>query len=195
MRAVETVALGLALGLGAGVSPGPLLAVLLVATVERGFLAGARVACVPLITDAPIVVLCVLVLRELPSGPLAALSLAGAAFLAYLAVEAVRGDAEAAASQSDVRRGVLVNALSPHPWLFWSTVGGPLLVDAAERSPALAAGFAAAFYLVLVGAKVAIAALVAAGRRAAWVRAARPLSAAMFGVAAIALLVDGLGRL
>jgi threonine/homoserine/homoserine lactone efflux protein len=27
-----------------------------------------------------------------------------------------------------------VNALSPHPWLFWITAGGPLLVDAGDRS-------------------------------------------------------------
>ena len=34
---------------------------------------------------------------------------------------------------ADLRRSALVNALSPHPWLFWITVGGPLLVDGISR--------------------------------------------------------------
>ena len=193
---MDAVALGLALGLGAGLAPGPLLAVMVAATLDRGFAAGVRVAAAPLVTDAPIVALCVLVLQGLPGEVLAGLSLAGAAFVAYLAYDALRPvPAAAATARSDLRRGVLVNLLSPHPWLFWITVGGPLLVDAAEDSPAAAVGFVAAFYVLLVGSKVAIAGLVAAGRRDRWRRAVAPLSAALLAVAAVALLLDGISRL
>jgi threonine/homoserine/homoserine lactone efflux protein len=151
---VDAVALGVVLGLGAGLAPGPLLAVRVAST------------------------------------------LAGAVVVAHLALDALPArPASAARPVSDLRRGALVNVLSPHPWLFWITVGGPLLVDAADRSIALAAGFAGAFYVLLVGTKVALAGLVAAGRRASWARAFRPVSVALLGLAAIALLVDGIARL
>ena len=193
---MDAVALGLALGLGAGLAPGPLLAVMVAATLDRGFAAGVRVAAAPLVTDAPIVALCVLVLQGLPGEVLAGLSLAGAAFVAYLAYDALRPvPAAAATARSDLRRGVLVNLLSPHPWLFWITVGGPLLVDAADRAVALAGGVLVAVYLLLIGTKVALAGLVALGRRDSWRRAVRPVSALLLAVAAVALLADGISRL
>jgi threonine/homoserine/homoserine lactone efflux protein len=199
LRDVDAVALGLALGLGAGLAPGPLLAVMVAATLERGFGAGARVAAAPLVTDVPIVALCVLVLQRLPDQVLATMSLAGAAFLAYLAVDALRARTDVrpprAAAASDLRRGALVNVLSPHPWIFWITVGGPLLVDAADRSAALAIGFVAAFYAVLIGTKVALAGVVAVGRRESWGGAVGPVSALLLAAAAVALLADGITRL
>ena len=208
---MDALLLGLSLGLGAGLAPGPLLALVVQATLERGFAAGARVAAAPLVTDAPIIVLCVLVLDGLGDDVLAALSLAGAAFVAWLAVDALRTrPSESQPASGDLRRAALVNVLSPHPWLFWLTVGGPLVVGDAG------ALFVAGFYVTLVGAKVAVAALVAAGRRrsvtaravpgavAARVAgnrvlarfgAARIVSAALLGAAAVALLVDALARL
>lgn len=193
---MDAVALGLALGLGAGLAPGPLLALMVAATLDRGFAAGARVAIAPLLSDAPIVALCALVLQGLPDEVLAGLSLAGAVFVAFLAYDALRGaEASPSAAAGDLRRGVLVNVLSPHPWLFWITVGGPLLVGAAESSVATAAGFLAAFYGLLVGCKVAIAAVVAAGRRDSWRRFVAPVSAALLALAAIGLLADGISRL
>jgi threonine/homoserine/homoserine lactone efflux protein len=196
LRHVDAVALGLALGLGAGLAPGPLLAVVVAATLERGFAAGARVAVAPLVTDVPIVALCVLVLQGLPDEVLAGLSLAGAAFVGYFAVDALRpAEPAEAVAASDLRRGAFVNVLSPHPWIFWITVGGPLLIEAAKASAALAIGFVAAFYALLIGTKVGLAGLVALGRRAASPRLVAPLSALLLGLAAVALLVDGISRL
>lgn len=203
---METVALGLTLGLGAGLAPGPLLALVVGSTLERGFAAGARVALGPLVTDLPIVVLSVLVLRGLPDEVLAGLSLGGALVVAWLAVDALRpardesaaaGAASAPGSWRDVRRGALVNALSPHPWLFWITVGGPLVVEAGDDGAAVAAGFVAGFYLLLVGTKVVLAAALAGarGRIGARLGRVRIVSAALLGAAAMALAVDGLGRL
>jgi threonine/homoserine/homoserine lactone efflux protein len=215
---VDALALGLALGLGAGLAPGPLLALIVAATLERGFSAGARVAVAPLITDAPIVVLCIAVLSGLPEAALAGLSFAGAAFVAYLALEAVRRplpEAPEPGGARELRRAATVNALSPHPWIFWISVGGPLLVEAADRSPLLAAGFLVAFYATLVGTKLVLCGLVDAGRNRGWRRAVpgtlttkvgapgaierigrlRVVSAALLGAAAVALAADGLARL
>jgi threonine/homoserine/homoserine lactone efflux protein len=194
---LDPLALGLSLGIGAGLSPGPLVALVVRATLERGFSAGARVAFAPLITDAPIVALCVLVLRELPDHVLAGLSIAGAAFVGWLAWDALRAEAaEPPRGGGDLRRAVVVNALSPHPWLFWLAVGGPLLVEAGHRSAALAVAFLGGFYAMLVASKLALAGLVAAGRsRLAGSRAVRLVSAALLAAAAVALLADGVSRL
>jgi threonine/homoserine/homoserine lactone efflux protein len=208
---MESLLLGLSLGLGAGLAPGPLLALVVGATLQRGFAAGAKIAAAPLVSDAPIVALCVLVLGELPSEVLAGLSLAGAAFVLWLAVDALRAMSEEA-GPSDLRRAAVVNALSPHPWLFWLTAGGPLLVD---DGPGPGIAFLVGFYVMLVGAKVAVAALVERGRRRGSGRlvprsvaarvgtsgavarfgAARLISAALLAIAAVALFLDGLSRL
>jgi threonine/homoserine/homoserine lactone efflux protein len=189
---MDAVALGLALGLGAGLAPGPMLALVLSATLQGGFLAGARVACAPLLSDAPVVILSVLVLQGLPDGVLAALSLAGAGVLLWLAADALRAAPVEAGSGSDLGRAVLVNVLNPHPWIFWITVGGPLLVEATTPE---ATGFLVAFYALLIGTKVALAGVVAAGRRSALTRHVRPISAVLLAAAAVALLADGLSRL
>lgn len=191
---MDALALGLSLGLGAGLAPGPLLVLVLRATLERGLASGLRVACAPLLSDAPIVALSLLVLAELPETVLAALSLAGAAFVAHLAWEAARPPATAAAGPGDLRRAVVVNALSPHPWVFWITVGGPVVVDADGTG---AVAFVVGFYVTLVGAKAAIAAVAHAGRRriGASPRALRMGSAALLGAASLALLADAIERL
>ena len=152
-----------------------------------------------------------LVLRELPDEVLAALSAAGALFVGRLAWEALHGRSDETAS-GDLRRAVVVNALSPHPWLFWATVGGPVVVAASAGG---AAAFIAGFYAMLIGAKVAVAAIVEGGRRRGRGRfvpravaervsasgtierfgAVNVISAVLLGAAAVALLADAISRL
>lgn len=163
---------GLSLGLGAGMSPGPLLTLVVTSSLERGFGAGLRVALAPLITDAPIVALAVTVASSIPVRVLQILGAVGGAVVVGLGLATVgragrpvdAGDD--ATGSRDLWRGVAVNALSPHPWVFWMTAGGPLLVTAWRHGPAFGAAFVAGFYSLLVGSKVAIAFGVArAGRR------------------------------
>jgi len=167
---VEFVVAGLGLGLGAGLAPGPLLALVITTTLARGFRAGARVAFSPLVTDALVITVSLLVVRSLPDRAAAALGVVGGVYVVWLGIEALRDqgiDVEAVPTEGPdpLRRGALVNLLSPHPWLFWIAVGGPLLVAAWASSPAAAAGFLVAFFTLLIGCKVAIAALVAGGSR------------------------------
>ncbi len=58
-------------------------------------------------------------------------------------------------------KGVLVNVLSPHPYLFWISVGAPLVHRAMAVSVLAAGAFIAGFYLFLVGSKIALALVVA----------------------------------
>jgi threonine/homoserine/homoserine lactone efflux protein len=164
--------LGLTLGLSAGVTPGPLLALVITASLRRGRASGLLVALAPLITDAPIIALSVLVLDRLPSWALTVVALAGGLLVIYLGVEALRSARGTAlpapeeddSSGSELWKGTLVNALSPHPYLFWATVGGPTLLAGWQESPAHGLAFVAGFYTLLVGSKVFIAWLVGSHR-------------------------------
>jgi len=161
---IEALGLGLILGVSAGMSPGPLLALILSQTVRFGAGAGIRVALAPLITDLPIVVGAVLLVGAVPtSGWLpAVIAAAGAAFLAYLAVDTWRSetveDGLVAVAPRSWTRGVVVNFLSPHPYLFWLAVGAPTLLAAVARDGiAGGAGFLMGFYGGLVGSKMVVA--------------------------------------
>jgi threonine/homoserine/homoserine lactone efflux protein len=168
---MHSLVLGVTLGLGAGLAPGPLMAVVIRATLEGGFAAGARVACGPLVTDLPIVLFAVLLAAELPDAALGALGVVGGLFVLYLGIEALRdvpapvesvaGAPAPLSAAGSVRRGAMVNLLNPHPWVFWITVGAPILGDA---GPAGAVAFLVPFYTLLIGAKVALAAALGAGR-------------------------------
>jgi threonine/homoserine/homoserine lactone efflux protein len=59
---------------------------------------------------------------------------------------------------------VLANFLSPHPYLFWISVGAPLILQASRLGQDAAALFLAAFYSCLVGAKVVLAVMVGRSR-------------------------------
>lgn len=165
---------GITLGFAAGISPGPLLTLVISRTLERGLGAGVRVAIAPLLTDLPIIAISMTVFAGLPPTIESALTIAGALFIFYLAWEILRdarhahlasAEAAAGAATADIWRGMLVNFLSPHPWLFWIGVAAPLLTSAWERSVWAAVGFLAGFYGLLVGSKVLVAFGVAGGRR------------------------------
>jgi threonine/homoserine/homoserine lactone efflux protein len=166
---LEYLGIGAVLGLAAGFAPGPLLALVLAQAIRYGTREGAKVAVAPLITDVPIVLLAtalVVAASEAAGSLLGAISLAGAVFVAYLGIESIRATGVAAGRPDEAprswTRGAAVNALSPHPYLFWITVGAPTLIAASAESWLAAAAFLVGFYACLVGAKMLLA--VIAGR-------------------------------
>lgn len=58
-----------------------------------------------------------------------------------------------------------MNAVNPHPWVFWIAAGAPALIRAWRLAPWRGVAFVAGFYVTLIGSKVALAAVVAAGRQ------------------------------
>ncbi|MEM7192843.1 MAG: LysE family transporter [Pseudomonadota bacterium] len=163
---VSATLTGITLGLAAGMAPGPLMTLAITQTVRHGLRDGLLVAAAPLLTDVPIVLLLFLALRELPGQPLGGLAIIGAAYALYLAYETAKapslGNVASAAASASLQKAILANFLSPHPYLFWVTVGVPYVVAAHEKSALAPWGFIAGFYLLLVGSKAAVAAL--AGR-------------------------------
>jgi threonine/homoserine/homoserine lactone efflux protein len=167
---MEFVLAGLGLGLGAGLAPGPLMALVITTTLSHGLRAGARVAFSPLVTDIVVIVTTLLLVASLPVRATAGLGVVGGLYVVWLGVEALRShgiDIEGTDREHQpdpLRRGAVVNLLSPHPWLFWATAGAPLLVAARDSSCGAAAGFLLAFYALLIGSKLLLAVLVARGR-------------------------------
>lgn len=191
---------GILLGLSAGFAPGPLLTLVITETLRYGMGAGVRVACAPILTDLPIIVLTFAVLAKLSEfNPiLGAISFLGAAFVAYMGYESFRMkgveiNPEYAASYS-FRKGIAVNLLNPHPYLFWLSVGTPLLLKGMDESFVSATAFILGFYVFLVGSKISLAVIVGRSRSFlkgnVYVFIMRFLGLALFVFAAL-LLRDG----
>lgn len=166
--------LGMSLGFSAGISPGPLLTLVITRTLSRGFGAGLRVALSPLITDTPIILITLLLFNALPPLFEEIITVLGGLYVIYLGVDTIRSarhahlEAAGPAAEApsvDLWQGAMVNLLSPHPWLFWIAIGSPTLSRAAADGWPYAAAFLAGFYSLLVGGKIAVAAAVAGGRR------------------------------
>lgn len=162
---------GLLLGLSGGLTPGPLLTLVASETLRQGAAAGVRVALAPLLTDAPIIVATLLLLRPLADQqtPLALLHLGGGLYLGGLALEGLRfrgADWPPAQPSGSLWRGVIANFLNPSPYLFWLTVGAPTVLAAWRESGLAVAAFIVAFYALLVGSKVLLAIGLGRGRLA-----------------------------
>jgi threonine/homoserine/homoserine lactone efflux protein len=173
------------LGFSAAVSPGPFQAFLLSRAARVGVRRALPLALAPLLSDGPVVVTVLLVLGAAPPALLRGLEVGGGLLLLWLARGAWRTTGETgradAAPASDGRgsflRAALVNAAGPGPWIFWSTICGPILLEAWRDSPARGIAFLLGFYLVLTGGNAAlVAAFGMAGRVGP--RAARGLARA-----------------
>lgn len=174
--------LGLSLGFAAGISPGPLLTLVITASLRTGLAGGLRVALAPLITDLPIIAVAIFALNRMPEWTLQVITFGGSLVVLLIGVDILRssrsatlmdGKLQADQVNSELWRGALVNALNPHPYLFWGTVGAPTLLAAWRLSAVYPLAFLISFYGLLVGSKMAIAWLVdrqADGLPLAWYR-------------------------
>jgi threonine/homoserine/homoserine lactone efflux protein len=153
---------GILLGLSGGLAPGPLLTLVASETLRHGARAGVWVALAPLLTDLPIILATVLLLRPLTDQalPLALIHLGGGLYLAWLGFQSLRfrgAELEPTDPAGSLRRGVIANFLNPSPYLFWLAVGAPTVLAAWREGWSVAAGFVVAFYALLVGSKVLLA--------------------------------------
>jgi threonine/homoserine/homoserine lactone efflux protein len=161
---------GVVFGLSAGLSPGPLLTLVISETLKHDIKEGMKVSLAPLLTDLPIVLITLFVLSRLSNmlPVLGVVSLLGCAFLSYLGYESIsfRGvdiDIEQAKPQS-LRKGVIANFLNPSPYMFWFTIGAPLVLKALKIGLFSASLFILGFYVCLVGSKVVVAIVVGKSR-------------------------------
>jgi threonine/homoserine/homoserine lactone efflux protein len=172
---VYALLLGLGIGLASGVSPGPLLVLVISSTLRGGWRHGVAVAAAPLLSDLVVVAVVVAVLGQVSESVLSVLGVVGGLVVIGVGVQTIVEGRRASLSveegrpaltlRSTLGRSALVNLLSPHPWISWITILGPLAVANWRQSPVSGVLLVVGFYVALVGAKVGIAALVAGSSR------------------------------
>ena len=157
---------GIVFGLTAGISPGPLFALVISETLQHSRKDGIKIAIAPLITDLPIVLVTLLLFSKIAGfhSILGAISILGGLFITYLAYGNLTTKGMAAEGQlgraHSLKKGIIANFLSPNPYLFWMTVGAPTVIKALGASRLAVLYFLAGFYVCLVGSKIILAVVV-----------------------------------
>jgi len=160
---IHFLGIGIILGLSAGLSPGPLLMLVISETLHHGTRAGVKVALAPIVTDLPIILITLAVLVKVSGyqSILGMVSLAGGVFVMFTGYEAIRTRAvqlDLPKEQSrSLQKGIVTNFLSPHPYLFWIGVGAPVLTKSLSIGLSAVCAFIGTFYLSLVGSKILLA--------------------------------------
>jgi threonine/homoserine/homoserine lactone efflux protein len=155
---------GLLFGLTAGISPGPLLTLVISETLKYGKREGLKIAAAPLITDVPIIVFIMYVMSFFSKNHqlIGGLTLLGACYVIYLGYENIILKSTIEEGRGAVRKnalvmGVVTNAFNPHPFIFWLGIGAPIITRALAVDVMKAAYFILGFYVFLVGSKVGVA--------------------------------------
>ena len=163
---IHFLTLGIVLGLAAGISPGPMLALVISETLRHNRAEGMKIAFAPLLTDTPIVLLTLFVISKISNSDivLGVIAILGALFVSYLAYESIKTkglDLEIQEQKpQSIRKAVMANMFNPHPYIFWLTIGATTLQNASQKSITAVVVFIAAFYVMLVSSKVAVALIV-----------------------------------
>jgi threonine/homoserine/homoserine lactone efflux protein len=163
---INFLTIGTILGLSAGFAPGPLLALVISETLQHDIQSGIKVALAPIITDLPIIILTLFILAKLSNfhSILGIISIIGGFFILYMGYESICAKGFDLNLQEtkpkSLTKGILANALNPHPYLFWFSVGAPTMIKAMRQNITAPLAFIGSFYAFLVGSKILLAILV-----------------------------------
>jgi threonine/homoserine/homoserine lactone efflux protein len=185
---------GMTYAFAAAAQPGPFQAYLVAQALSIGWRRTLPAVFAPLVSDAPIAVIVLVLLSRLPLPLQHGLRIAGGAFLVYLAVRAIRtwkhfDETKETPPQSATRTladAAVVNFLNPNAWIGWSLILGPMFLQGWRESAARGLAVLVSFYLTLVVATIAIVFTLAAAKRLG-PRVAR----ALVGISALALAAFG----
>lgn len=164
---------GLTWGISATAMPGPFQAFLLTQTLQNGWKRTWPASFAPLLSDVPIVALVMLVLIQIPAWLFNILQIAGGLFILYLVKGIVVSlknhelihPVSTEASRQNFLKAVLMNTLSPGPYLFWSVIAGPIVLQGWQQSPGIGLSFVVGFYLALISGTIGIVTLFATASR------------------------------
>jgi threonine/homoserine/homoserine lactone efflux protein len=189
---------GIGYGLAAAAQPGPFQTYLISQSLIKGWKRTLPAAFAPLVSDGPIIALCLLVLSQVPPGLQRFLYIAGGLFLLYLAhgtyqtwksFDPAIPHIETETRQS-ILKAALINTLNPNPYIFWSLVTGPILVTGWRESPVHGMGLLAGFYATMISGFTLIIVVFGSARQLG-----PKVNRALLGIAAVALFCFGLFQL
>ena len=146
--------IGLLLGAPSGLAPGPMLLLIISETLRHGKRAGAKVACIPLLTDAPIVLASGLLFTQITNMNiiLGGISIIGSIFLLHLGIKSLLAANSEFLDYTPrpllLREIMIANLTNPNPYLFWFTVGAPIMVRSFQQNLSKGLSFLVSFILV-----------------------------------------------
>lgn len=163
-KMIAYVVQGVGYGFVGAAQPGPFQAYIISQALRLGWKRSLSASFAPLISDAPIILLVLLVLSQLPASMQRLLHLASGLFLTYLAWCAWRSwrkrtrdvSGSSVASHRTLLKAALINLLSPGPYAYWGLVAGPTFLTGWRNAPASGIAFLLGFYITLVGTLAAI---------------------------------------
>ena len=149
------LAQGFGYGFIASAQPGPFQTYIINEALTNGWRRTLPAALAPLISDGPIIVLVLFVLTRLPPSMERVLYVVSGLFVLYLAYRALnrwhKPVAGPVPGNKTLARAVIMNLISPGPYVFWGLVIGPTLLAAWREDPTRVIAFVSAFYVSLVG--------------------------------------------
>jgi len=157
---------GMITGLVAGISPGPLITLVVSETLKKGKKEGIEVAVSPLISELPIILFVLAVLSNVAerSIVMGVISLLGACFLTYLGLSNLLNNFKETRNylgkDNALLKGVITNLLNLNTYMFWLTIGGPKILESVQVHLSVTILFISGFYLMLVGSNAAVAIVV-----------------------------------
>jgi threonine/homoserine/homoserine lactone efflux protein len=155
---IENMIVGGGFAFAAAVQPGPLQAFLLSRVAAVGWKRTLPAALAPIISDGPIAILMLVLLHSLARGFESFLRGAGGIVLLYFATRAFiewrsasRGTISGRPSAPrTLLHAVAVNIVNPGPYLGWSLILGPLVLQEWAHEPQNAVALIMSFYVVMV---------------------------------------------
>jgi threonine/homoserine/homoserine lactone efflux protein len=164
---------GAAYGFAAAVTPGPLAMFIISQAIRSGWRRALPAAFAPLISDGPISILVLTILSQTPPRAFSYLRLLGGVFLIYLAYNAWKAwrkfdpnkPVVAEPGRKSIMKAAIVNWLNPNPYIGWSFVLGPILINGWRSSPANGIALLAGFYVVIVTSMAGMILLFASARK------------------------------
>jgi threonine/homoserine/homoserine lactone efflux protein len=162
---IAFLTMGAVFGLTAGISPGPLLTLVISETLKHDRKEGIKIAIAPLITDLPIILAAYFIFSGISQSNflLSLISFLGGIYFAYLGYETITAkglDPEVQKKKSQaLKKGITANFLNPNPYVFWLTAGIPTAFKAYEISLLTAIIYFLLFYITLIS-KIGVALLV-----------------------------------
>ncbi|MEA4907148.1 MAG: LysE family transporter [Chloroflexi bacterium] len=163
---------GIILGLYAAVSPGPLQAFLFAHALRYGWKRTLPAALAPIFSDGPVVVLFLLLFSQAPDGLLTAVRLVGGLYLLWMAWGAYQARAEESTTATDPAAGgrplvkaAAMNLLNPNVYIFWGTIGAPIVLEEWERLSPPGVRFLGAMYGTMIPATALLILLFSSARR------------------------------
>jgi len=189
---------GIVYGFSAAVQPGPFQTYLISQALSKGWKRTLPAALAALVSDGPIIALCLFVLSQVPLWFQRFLYIAGGLFILHLSHGAYKSwvnfnsdiPTVESRTQQNLWKAALVNTLNPNPYIYWILLTGPILLAGWRETPINGIGFLAGFYMTMILSLAVLIFIFATAQKLG-----QKVNRILLGISAIALFCFGLYQL